>query len=71
MILILVTIGNAICLPLCIITDETKRFIESLGSKVDYSIRHVCQQHNDFRAAMIRNKEIFICVTRVAPNGIE
>lgn len=38
--------------------DETKQVIESVAAKVTYNIRHIWHQHNDFRAAMIRNKSV-------------
>ncbi len=37
-------------------TDETKQVVEALKLKVDYNIKHIWQQDNDFRVAMIRNK---------------
>lgn len=37
-------------------TDDTKQLIETLQTKVNYDLRHVWQEHNDFRVAMIRNK---------------
>lgn len=39
-------------------TDETKQITESVAAKVAYNVRHVWHQHNDFRAAMIRNKSV-------------
>ena len=41
-------------------TDETKKTIENIKQKVKYDITHVWQQHDDFRAAMIRNKGVAI-----------
>lgn len=38
--------------------DATRQVIENLKSTVDYAIKHIWQQHNDFRAAMIRNKSV-------------
>jgi glycosyltransferase involved in cell wall biosynthesis len=41
-------------------TDETKQVIESVAAKVAYNIGHVWHPHNDFRAAMIRNKSVAV-----------
>lgn len=40
--------------------DETRELIESLKPLMNYSLKHVWQQHSDFRAAMIRNKSAAI-----------
>jgi glycosyltransferase involved in cell wall biosynthesis len=40
--------------------DETKKTIEDIRPKINYDIRHVWQQHDGFRAAMIRNKGVAI-----------